>query len=84
METLRLFLLLSTCCVSSCWCASSMLDGAVDLAYNTLDGISVTFPLHTKWKQTIKNRGNWGDTDIYLENNDLTQVRLKHAFEMLA
>lgn len=61
-----------------------MLDGAVDLAYNTLDGISVTFPLHTKWKQTIKNRGNWGDTDIYLENNDLTQVRLKHAFEMLA
>ncbi len=33
----------------------------------------MTYPLHTKWKQTIKIRGEWGNSGIYLENNDLTQ-----------
>jgi len=54
----------------SALCAS-IFDDAVDLSYDTSEGLKVTHPLHTPYKMTIKLRGEVGD--LYVENNDLEQ-----------
>jgi len=53
--------------------AASLLKDAIDLAYDSTQGLSVTYPLHTKFKLTIKLRGQWGNSGLYVENNDIEQ-----------
>ncbi len=51
----------------------SLLHGAIDLSYNTEQGKTVTWPGHTPFTHRIRVRGEWQNTGIYLENNDISQ-----------
>ena len=48
---------LSLLLVAALASGSSVLRGAVDLAYDTREGLAVTHPMHTKWEQ-VRNLQN--------------------------
>jgi len=66
-------LLIAMCFAFGSTEAASLLKNAIDLAYDTREGLPVTHPAHTKFILTIKLRGEWGDHGLYGEYNDFEQ-----------
>ncbi len=76
---MKTFLLLATCCgLATC---TSLLHGAIDLTYDTLEGDSVTIPLGPPivppFLHEVITKGNIkiGGRDMYSENNKFSQVK---------